>query len=97
MECLWRQFAGKYKVRHAYSFYSVPGGLVCGWNDLRAELIAGFPRGTRISYCRCFLPDLTGFITCRCAGPSYQLCPQKKTAAKFKMAEREGFEPSVRY
>jgi hypothetical protein len=37
------------------------------------KLIARHPCGTQNDYYRCFLPDLTGFVTLCCAGPGYQL------------------------
>jgi len=35
-------------------------------------MIAGLPYGTLRYYYRCFLPDLTGFVTLSCVGSSYQ-------------------------
>ncbi len=59
---------------------------------------------------RCFLPDLAGFAALHCARPSYQRRPQAlppdvirdisihlKTEKNKIMAEREGFEPSIRF
>ena len=44
--------------------------------------------GTRICHYRCFLPDLAGFTTYR----------REETNTHYhNVAEREGFEPSVRY
>jgi hypothetical protein len=76
LEVLRTPFPGKDEIRHAGYLGELRILTTGEEKNLRVQMIAGFPRGTRISYCRCFLPDLTGFITYRCAGPSYQLYPQ---------------------
>ena len=40
-----------------------------------AAVIARRPCSTRSFYYRCFLPDLTGFVSLRRTGPSYHRCP----------------------
>ena len=54
-----------------------------GWQPLPADL------GARISQYRCCLPALAEFSTYRREGPT--------RATIEKVAEREGFEPSVRF
>ncbi len=34
--------------------------------------IQAYPRHTEIFTYRCFLPDLTGFVSLNCAGPKHQ-------------------------
>lgn len=52
-----------------------------------------YPRHTKIITYRCFLPDLTGFMSFRCVGPSSQRHLYRSDLTHYCLGE--GFNPAI--